>query len=211
MTIGYSEIWSVVGAHLMSSLEYRLDASDVSSRSSKRHIAYAIASCAHTTHTLHLAQHEPTAQRPNDIMASQRAIPFMVAAGVGKFIFSSREHCDLNPASWAAAAAPAAPAEEAIFLKWLTPGVIGGVYIWNQPLQELSGKGGPTGDIKDGRSQTVKDGKDTPTPMRHGGAQHNDLTPSNVAGTTPDATKSNSGGCCVQCRARFPRDMEVSS
>lgn len=38
-------------------------------------------------------------------------------------------------------------------------GVIGGIYIWNQPMQELSGKGPAPAAVTEGRSQNMKDGQ----------------------------------------------------
>lgn len=69
-----------------------------------------------------------------------------------------------------------------------------GIYIWGPPLkQEATGMTKPQGEIKDGRSQAVKDQGSSQTPYRHGGSQTNDLTKPNVAGTSAQATKSNTG------------------
>jgi hypothetical protein len=43
----------------------------------------------------------------------------------------------------------------------LTSGVVGGYYIFNQPLQEVSGKLANNQPIGEGRSQAVKDGEHT--------------------------------------------------
>ncbi|KAK1925123.1 hypothetical protein DB88DRAFT_488018 [Papiliotrema laurentii] len=78
---------------------------------------------------------------------------------------------------------------------WLVAGGVGivsGIYIWGPPLkQEATGMTKPQGEIKDGRSQAVKDQGSSQTPYRHGGSQTNDLTKPNVAGTSAQATKSN--------------------
>ncbi|ORY29978.1 hypothetical protein BCR39DRAFT_564983 [Naematelia encephala] len=105
-------------------------------------------------------------------MATGRATPFLVAAGIG---------------------------------------VVSGVYIWNKPLQELTGHSPAPDAIKDGRSQTVKDGGDKDgspssggphTALRYGGSSltSKDDAPS-VAGTSPESRKGYSADHDIKTRS----------
>lgn len=68
------------------------------------------------------------------------------------------------------------------------------MYIWQRPLQEVTGKIPSSEPIKDGRSQSVKDGKaDGGAPLRNGGSQSNDLSEGNVAGTSASGRANNTG------------------
>jgi len=61
-------------------------------------------------------------------------------------------------------------------------------------MQELSGHGSASssGEIKDGRSQTVKDSNGSHSPEKHGGSMINDLSKPNIAGSSGSARQSNS-------------------
>ncbi|KAL7424294.1 hypothetical protein Q5752_001884 [Cryptotrichosporon argae] len=99
-------------------------------------------------------------------MASQRFIPYMVAATVG---------------------------------------VAGGMYIWNAPLQDITGKAPPTGTPAEGRSQSVRDGSGGPAaqphaPLKYGGAAPSKGSDATVAGTTPESRKTYSADRDIKTR-----------
>jgi hypothetical protein len=102
-------------------------------------------------------------------------------------------------------------------------GVVGGYYIFSAPLQEVSGKLPNKEPIGAGVSQAVKDGEhksgyvtsynqhslciDLPRPssqphtnLKYGGASPVDPSKPTVAGTTPDARRSNSADHNVKTR-----------
>ncbi|EIW68005.1 hypothetical protein TREMEDRAFT_63889 [Tremella mesenterica DSM 1558] len=91
----------------------------------------------------------------------------------------------------------------------LISGVVSGVYIWNAPLRELSGKTPAPGPVEDGRSQSVKDGKDTdgspssnPHPsLKSGGASPVNQGSPTVAGTSAEGRKSMSARCITRILA----------
>jgi hypothetical protein len=82
---------------------------------------------------------------------------------------------------------------------------MGGLYIWQQPMQELSGVShGAQPQVQDGRSQNVKDGGSGHAPEKHGGSTINDLSKPGIAGSSGQARQSNSSGFIflVHCRGK---------
>ncbi|KAK4684558.1 hypothetical protein P7C73_g5618, partial [Tremellales sp. Uapishka_1] len=96
-------------------------------------------------------------------------------------------------------------------------GVIGGIYIWQMPLQELSGKTpGPV--PTEGRSQSHKDNKhndgtmatQSPHPsLAYGGASPIKNDSPTVAGTTAAGRRGNSGDTDAKMRSN-PKEQDGS-
>lgn len=74
-------------------------------------------------------------------MSSQRLLPIAFVSAIGKY-------CTSDPACTSTC-----DPQQLIF-----SGVLSGVYIWKQPMQELSGKSPVSQPVSDGRSQHAKDG-----------------------------------------------------
>ena len=117
-------------------------------------------------------------------MASQRLIPFMIAGGVGEC--TSLTRVTLQEIATVLSARTTQRRE-------LIQGVAGGLYIWQQPMQELSGKTPSSGEVKDGRSQSIKDGNGDHSPLKNGGSNTNDLSKPNIAGSSSSARMNNTG------------------
>lgn len=60
-------------------------------------------------------------------------------------------------------------------------------------MQELSGKTPSSGEVKDGRSQSIKDGNGDHSPLKNGGSNTNDLSKPNIAGSSSSARMNNTG------------------
>ena len=67
------------------------------------------------------------------------------------------------------------------------------MYIWNQPLQDITGTGHDESKPQVSGSNGPSSTNNSQPPSRHGGSQSNDLAPKNVAGRSAEAARNNTG------------------